>query len=71
LTKLLNISGVKAAHDAEQRTNRAFATNWAVVKDWSEERRYRHSTNEEVVRNFYDAVTDPEDGVLPWLKKQW
>ncbi len=71
LAKLLNISGIGAEHEAERSTNHAFDTNWAVVKDWSEERRYQHSANEDVVRDFFDAVTDPKDGVLSWLKKYW
>src|SRR5437762_4227896 len=37
LEKLLSISGVKQAHELELRNNPAFAVNWSVVKDWSEE----------------------------------
>jgi len=71
LPKLLNISGIKQQHEAEQRSNPPFATNWGVVKDWSEERRYQHSITEHVARDSSDAVTDPENGVLTWLKKHW
>lgn len=49
LSKLLNISGVKALHDEEMGTNRAFATNWSLVKEWTEESRYKTSVPEAVV----------------------
>ncbi|MHB0969451.1 MAG: HEPN domain-containing protein [Thermoanaerobaculia bacterium] len=71
LSKLLNISGVKALHDEEMGTNRAFATNWSLVKEWKEESRYKTSVPEAVANDFYSAVTDPNSGVLPWLKKHW
>lgn len=70
-SQLLNISGVKQLHDAEMASNRAFATNWGIVKDWSENSRYQVSVAEPVVRDFFAAVTDPRDGVIPWLKRHW
>jgi HEPN domain-containing protein len=71
LSKLLKLSGVKQQHAEEQRTNKVFDRNWAVVKQWSEERRYQHSISEKAARDFFEAVTDSTDGVLPWLKKHW
>lgn len=71
LSKLLNISGVKALHDEAMGTNRAFATNWSLVKEWTEKSRYKTSVPEAVANDFYSAVTDPNSGVLPWLKKHW
>lgn len=69
--KLLNISGIKHLHNSEMTANPAFATNWGIVKDWSEEARYQASTAESLVRDFFGAVTDPRDGVITWLKKHW
>ncbi|WP_141434397.1 HEPN domain-containing protein [Bacillus sp. 03113] len=44
--------------------------NWAVVKDWSERARYsRHS--EKDARDIFEAVADPEEGVLRWIKQHW
>lgn len=71
LERLLVVSGVKHEHKEEQRTNEAFATNWAVVKDWSEQLRYEYAVPEKVVDDFFKAVTDPENGVLAWLKTRW
>lgn len=71
LSKLLNISGVKNLHDAEMDRNHSFATNWGIVKDWTETSRYQVTTPEPRARDFFSAVTDPTDGVITWLKKHW
>jgi hypothetical protein len=43
---------------------------WLVAKDWSEVSRYEvHSST--VARSLVDAVGDPSDGVLEWLKQHW
>jgi hypothetical protein len=52
------------------RTDGAFDVNWALVKDWSEESRYRAWT-ETNARDLYRAVSDRAHGVLPWVKSQW
>jgi HEPN domain-containing protein len=71
LLKLLGLSGVSHLFESELKTNSALQNNWAVVKDWSEERRYVPAVMEKLARDMYDAVTESRDGVLPWLKKQW
>jgi hypothetical protein len=45
--------------------------NWGTVKDWSEQSRYESGKDPLVVRQFYDAITNPIDGVLPWIKTIW
>lgn len=71
LTKLLRLSDIADLHDAEAKGNPSFATNWLVVKDWSEESRYQVAVAENVARDMYAAVTDSSNGVLGWLKKHW
>ncbi len=44
--------------------------NWAVVKDWREDRRYAVS-GELDARSLVTAIVDPANGVLPWLKSHW
>jgi hypothetical protein len=44
--------------------------NWLVAKDWRETSRYE--TNSEIeARSLYAAVSDPTEGVLPWLRTHW
>ena len=40
------------------------------VKDWSEASRYQQKT-EIKARELFEAVTDPTDGMLPWIKNYW
>lgn len=71
LAKLLTLSGVKQQHAEERKANKVFDRNWAIVKQWSEERRYQHSISEVAARDFFEAVTNSTDGVLTWLKRHW
>ncbi len=71
LEKLLNVSGLKVEHEKQATRSPAFELNWTVVKDWSEEARYLGKISEKKVRDFFSAVLDEQDGVLPWLKKWW
>src|SRR5262249_47741366 len=45
--------------------------NWATAKDWTEDSRYDHGKTELFVRQFFDAITHPTNGVLQWLKERW
>jgi HEPN domain-containing protein len=71
LTKLLTVSGIEELYDEEAGRNSAFALNWSIVKDWSEVSRYDPKITDTQALGFFLAVTDPTDGVLEWLKKQW
>jgi hypothetical protein len=44
--------------------------NWLVAKDWRETSRYETKSETEA-RSLYEAVSDPTEGVLPWLKTHW
>ena len=48
-----------------------FKLNWAVVKDWSEHKRYETQIDTKRARDLYRAITNSRNGVLPWLKKYW
>lgn len=62
LTNLLGVVGLKPEGE--------IGVNWAVVKDWSEQDRYkRHSEIES--KDLYEAVSNPNEGVLEWLKQHW
>lgn len=44
--------------------------SWSIVKDWSEQDRYKRHTEEEA-REIYAAVANPKEGVLEWIKQHW
>jgi hypothetical protein len=71
LTKLLTVSGIEELYDEKAGRNSVFAKNWSTVKDWSEMSRYDPEITETKALGFFLAVTDPTNGVLAWLKKQW
>jgi len=71
LNKLLSLSGLRAAFDVRTRTDSAFAVNWATTKDWNESFRYSTSVSDILARDLHAAISDPINGVLPWLRTQW
>lgn len=71
LDQLLTLSGAKAALEARAAADSAFQVNWSTVRDWTEGARYDRSTTEAKARDMLLAVTDPETGVLPWLRIRW
>jgi len=44
---------------------------WLLVKDWTELSRYQHGRSALEVNQFYQAIIDPDEGVLQWLKARW
>lgn len=52
------------------QANPALAANWAIAKRWSEGSRYTRVTAADANR-LYDAIADPADGVLAWIKNYW
>lgn len=69
LSKLMTVAGLKNHLEREEKENEVLMRNWALVKEWSEDARYEPVMERERVLAFFAAVTDPSDGVLPWLMK--
>jgi hypothetical protein len=72
LLELLDLAGLKLQLqlDTTPAANPALGINWQLVKDWSERARYQQ-WKEAQARRLYQAVTDPANGVLPWIKGHW
>jgi hypothetical protein len=71
LLVLVQLAGLKAALDAEAASSSPFELNWAVVKDWSEQKRYESVISLVEAQDMYSAVMDSRNGILLWLKKYW
>jgi hypothetical protein len=55
---------------AEVASNPVFEKYWTLVKDWNEHVRYdRHPLAK--AQQLITAITDPSNGVLPWIKARW
>lgn len=71
LSDLVGVAGLKQKLTEREQKDEAFTLNWAVAKDWSEKSRYDCNINEPKARDFLDAITNDESGVLAWLKMYW
>jgi len=68
---LIKAAGLEREWEKELKASAGFRTNWNIVKDWTEESRYKTKVEEKLAQGLYDAITDPRDGVMAWLKKHW
>jgi hypothetical protein len=71
LTKLIGAAGLTNDLTQKERADQAFSVNWAVAKDWSEQTRYETNIGLAKARDLCNAITDNNNGVLPWLKTFW
>ncbi len=69
LTLLIKSAGL-AGDLTTANLNPAFEGNWGLVADWAEDARYAVWT-EPQARELWNAITDPINGVLPWVKSRW
>lgn len=70
IERLLVVAGIKGDRDKDAAANIALYRNWQQVKDWDEKSRYLQKTQVEA-RLLFDAVTDPNDGVMQWIRARW
>ncbi len=54
----------------EEIANPIFGINWLIAKDWNEQARYQ-PWSELKARNLFTAVSDSNNGVLPWIRSRW
>lgn len=71
LKQLLNLAELKDRLDNETKSNKDLDTFWAIVLNWPGEKRYELGVTQEEARNLCDAISEPTNGVLQWLKKWW
>jgi len=69
LANLLITAGLKQELSEQEKQNKQFELNWAVVNKWSEETRYECAITKQQAHNLFNSITDNESGILPWLKK--
>ena len=68
--RLVRAAGLEATLTKDLKSDEQLDRNWALVKDWKEKSRYEEHS-EKKARDFLDAVTDGQHGVLQWLKQRW
>ena len=72
LQKLIRFDDELSAsfNDRKQLADNDFITNWSIVKDWSEQSRYK-TYNENEAKELIEAITKEEGGILPWIQQYW
>ena len=70
LMNLVKTAGLEASLNAEIGADQGFASNWNVVKDWSEQSRYTQM-DERNAEALIQAISDRRHGVLRWLRRHW
>lgn len=68
--ELLGAAGLRHKLDEEALQGSPLDGHWATVFRWSEESRYERKTRREA-QELLAAITDPQDGVLTWLRQSW
>jgi HEPN domain-containing protein len=70
VVELLALTGLRAKWDAAADANAKLKGYWEKCKEWNEGARYER-ISEALARTLYEAISDPTDGVLTWIKQQW
>lgn len=71
LTDLLIVAELKQKLSEKENDDIDFKLNWAVAKDWSEASRYERVIEETQANDLFNAINEPQSGVLAWLKTYW
>ncbi len=71
LVKLLRLSNLETEFESTAKEFPILGINWSIIKEWSENSRYTVIIEEKKARELYNAITEPEYGVMTWLKKYW
>ena len=70
LEDLLKVAALDPFFGMSTSADPVLDKNWEVVKDWNETARYAE-WDETKARKLYNAVTDPVNGVLSWIRNYW
>jgi len=70
---LLKLSGLERRFNDAMKTNPSLYGNWTLLRDWTEEFRYRSigSSSKKDAERIINALDEPKDGVFTWIKKRW
>ena len=71
LEQLIKVAGLQNKLNIKLQVNRQFELNWAIAKDWSEQKRYSTLIQNTSAKDFYSALTRRQHGIMTWLRSQW
>lgn len=71
LGKLIETAEIKNDHDLKVSQSKEFFLNWNTVIQWKNESRFDVAIDQAQAESMFLGVTQPVDGVLPWLRTLW
>jgi len=75
LEQLLTLSGLRKKYEDEINpaigNNKVLNKNWNKIGSWSESSRYDCSVQQKDVVSLINAIDNPKNGFLIWLRKNW
>jgi HEPN domain-containing protein len=70
LEMLLKRAELKGVRDADASSNKSFKDNWHTVGQWTENSRYSKKLQTDA-EELFEAITNPKDGVMQWVRRHW
>ena len=70
LTRLVALADLNEALGLARQQDQQFDAYWSVGLRWNEVSRYKETT-ESKARELFKAITDPDHGVLQWVRTRW
>ncbi|WP_054209296.1 hypothetical protein [Bosea vaviloviae] len=67
---LVGVAGLSRVLKEAQQADPDFAANWALVSEWKPDVRYE-LVDPVSAQYIVQAITDPNSGVLKWIKAYW
>jgi hypothetical protein len=71
LEKLMKLSGIEPSFQSYCKGHPNTGIFWSVVKRWTEEKRYSTFTQKNEADDLYEAINNPNEGVMRWIKTYW
>jgi hypothetical protein len=74
LSELVILAGLSSEYKALEVQNLILLANWEYIKNdikWSEQLRYQMGFTAIQAQTMIQAINDPQNGILGWIKKYW
>lgn len=74
LAELVILAGLSKEYKELNVKNNILLSNWEYIKNdikWSEQLRYQIGFTEIEAKTMINAINDPLNGILEWIKKYW
>jgi hypothetical protein len=74
LEELIILAGLRPKFEHHANSNIDFKNNWSHIRttiNWSEQLRYQVGKNQTDAQLMLTAISNNQNGLLPWIKKHW